>query len=215
MLRIWGRRNSVNVQKVMWAVGELGLPHERIDAGGPFGGIDTDEFTRMNPNRRVPVIDDEGTIVWESHAIVRYLAQKYGGGSLAPFDPGHHARSDMWMDWVAADLQPGFIGGVFWSFYRTPEAQRNWQAIRRGLQRTTALLQLLDTWLTDRRFVAGNTLTMGDIAVGAQLFRYFTLEIERAPLPNVQAYYTTLGEREAYRTHIMVPYDDLKGRLAF
>src|SRR5579864_9546335 len=121
MLRIWGRKNSINVQKVMWAVGELGLPHERIDAGGPFGGLETEEFRAMNPNGRVPVIDDDGTVVWESHTIVRYLANKYGHGALAPADEGLKAQSDMWTDWVLADLQPVFVGGVFWNFYRTPE----------------------------------------------------------------------------------------------
>jgi len=215
MLRIWGRRNSLNVQKVMWAVGELGLVHEHIDAGGPFGGLDTDEFGAMNPNRRVPVIDDDGTVVWESHAIVRYLAQKYGAGSLAPDDAGVRAQSDMWMDWTLADLQPAFIGGVFWNFYRTPEEQRNWKIIRQGLARTTILFRLLDRHLDGRGFIAGDTLTMGDIPAGAQLYRYFTLQIDRVPLPNVEAWYERLRAREAYRSHVMVAYDDLFGRLAF
>ncbi len=211
MLRIWGRKNSINVQKVMWAVGELGLAHERIDAGGQFGGLDTDEFAAMNPNRRVPVIDDDGTIVWESHSIVRYLAAKYGAGSLAPDDPGIRARSDMWMDWTLADLQPAFIG-VFWNFYRTPEARRNWQFIRQGIARSAVLFRLLDQHLEGRPFVAGDSLTMGDIPAGAQLYRYFTLQIDRPSLPNVEAWYARLQEREAYRTHIMVAYDDLRGR---
>lgn len=215
MLRIWGRKNSINVQKVMWAVGELGLPHERIDAGGQFGGLDTDDFGAMNPNRRVPVIDDDGTVVWESHAIVRYLAQKYGAGSLAPGDLETRAQSDMWMDWTLADLQPAFIGGVFWNFYRTPEEQRNWKIIRQGLARTTILLRLLDRHLEGRTFVAGHTLTMGDMAAGAQLYRYFTLQIDRVPLPNVEALYERLCERPAYRTHVMIAYDDLFGRLAY
>lgn len=215
MLRIWGRRNSINVQKVMWAAGELGIPHERIDAGGPFGGLDTDEFAAMNPNRRVPVIEDEGTIVWESHAIVRFLAERYGAGSLAPSDPCTRARSDMWMDWVIADLQPAFIGGVFWNFYRTPEAQRNWKLIRQGLARSTILFRLLDKHLEGRAFVAGDTLTMGDIPAGSQLYRYFTLEIDRPSLPNLEDWYKRLQGREAYRTHVMIPYDDLRGRLTF
>lgn len=215
MLRIWGRRNSINVQKVMWAVGELGLAHERIDAGGPYGGLDTDEFGAMNPNRRVPVIDDGGTIVWESHAIVRYLAAKYGAGTLAPDDPGIRAQSDMWMDWVLADLQPAFIGGVFWNFYRTPEEQRNWQLIRKGIARSTILFRLLDRQLETHAFVGGDALTMGDIPAGTQLYRYFNLQIDRPSLPNVEAWYSRIQESEAYRTHVMVPFDDLYGRLAF
>lgn len=215
MLRIWGRRNSLNVQKVMWAVGELRLTHERIDAGGQFGGLDTEAFAAMNPNRRVPVIDDDGTIIWESHAIVRYLAMKHGAGSLAPGEAGARAQSDMWMDWTLADLQPAFIGGVFWNFYRTPEARRNWQLIRQGLARSANLFRLLDRHLEGRSFLAGDHLTMGDIPAGAQLYRYFNLEIDRPSLPNVERWYTRLQERDAYRTHVMVPFDDLYGRLTF
>lgn len=215
MLRIWGRANSVNVQKVMWAVGELGLEHERIDAGGPFGGLDTNEFHALNPNQRIPVIDDGGTVVWESHAIVRYLAMKYGAGILSPDDPGLRAQSDMWTDWTLADLQPAFTGGVFWNFYRTPENQRDWQQIRRGVARSAILFQLLDRHLEGRSFITGDTLTFGDIPAGAQLFRYFSLEIDRPPLPGVEAWYERLKAREAYRTHVMVPFDDLYGRLSF
>lgn len=215
MLRIWGRKNSINVQKVMWTVGELGLPHERIDAGGPFGGLDTQEFLAMNPNRRIPVIDDGGTIVWESHAIVRYLATRYGAGTLAPNDPGERAKSDMWTDWTLADLQPAFTGGVFWNFYRTPEAKRDWGLIRRAMDRSTALFQLLERHLEKRAFIAGDTLTFGDIPAGAQLYRYFNIDIERPKLPNVEAWYQRLTSREAYRAHVMVPFDDLKGRLSF
>jgi glutathione S-transferase len=215
MLRIWGRRNSINVQKVMWAVAELGLPHERIDAGGPFGGVDTEEFGALNPNHRIPVIDDGGTVIWESHAIVRYLATRYGVGTLAPEDLGVRAQSDMWTDWVLADLQPAFIGGVFWNFYRTPEAQRNWPLIRQGIARSSILFRLLDRHLENRDFIAGSTLTFGDIPAGAQLYRYFGLDIDRLSLPNVEAWYARLQERETYRTHVMVPFDDLYGRLNF
>lgn len=214
MMKIWGRRNSLNVQKAMWAVGELGLPHEHVDVGGPFGGLDTEEFGTLNPNRRIPVIDDDGTVVWESHAIVRYLAAKYGAGTLWPEDAGVRAQSDMWMDWVANDLQPAFIG-VFWNLYRTPEDQRNWALIRQGIARSAILFRLLDKHLEDKPFIAGDTLTMGDIPAGAQLFRYFELEIDRPSLPNVEAWYSRLKERESYRTHVMVPFNALYGRLSF
>jgi len=215
MLRIWGRKNSINVQKVMWAVAELGLRHERIDAGGPFGGLDTVEFERLNPNRRIPVIDDDGLVVWESHAIVRYLAAKYGSGSLAPEDPGERAKTDMWTDWTLADLQPAFIGGVFFPVYRTPENKRDWSVIRRGLARCAAQFQLLDRHLAGHAFIAGDRLTYGDIPAGAQLYRYFNIEIDRPSLPNVEAWYERLKSREVYRTHVMVPFDDLKGRISF
>ena len=215
MLKVWGRRNSLNVQKVMWAIGELGLPHEHIDAGGPFGGLDTEEFGALNPNRRVPVIEDNGTVIWESHAIVRYLAAAYGQGTLWPTEPLARALADQWTDWTLADLQPAFIGGVFWNFYRTPEAQRNWPLIRQGIARSAILFKLLDRHLEGRAFVAGDAFTFGDIPAGAQLFRYFELEIDRPSLPNVEAWYARLRDREAYRTHVMVPFDDLYGRLQY
>ena len=215
MLEIWGRANSINVQKVMWAVGELGIPHQRIDAGGPFGGLNTDEFRAMNPNARVPVIDDDGAIVWESHAIVRYLAAKYGAGTLWSTDPATRSLSDRWTDWTLADLQPAFIGGVFWNFYRTPEPQRNWPLIRQGIARSAILFKLLDRHLDGKSFIAGDALTIGDITAGAQLYRYFELEIDRPAIPNVEAWYARLCERPAYREHVMVPFDDLRGRLSF
>jgi glutathione S-transferase len=215
MLKIWGRKNSLNVQKTMWVVGELGLAHERIDTGGPFGGLETAEFGALNPNRRVPVIDDDGVVVWESHSILRYLAARYGAGTLWAEDAAARSLADRWIDWTLADLQPAFIGGVFMTLYRTPEAQRNWKAIERGLARTAELMALLDRHLADKPFLAGDFFTMGDIPAGAQLYRHFTLEIERPALPNVEAWYGRLTERPAYREHVMVPYDDLRGKLSF
>ena len=214
MLRIWGRKNSINVQKVMWAVGELGLSHERIDAGGQFGGLNTDAFGKMNPNRRVPVIDDDGVVIWESHAILRYLAAKYGSGSLWPVDAAARSQCDMWMDWTLADLQSAFIG-LFWSFWRTPEPQRNLRLIQQQLTRSNVLFQLLDKHLDGRKFITGDQLTMGDIPAGAQLYRYFNLSIERPALPNVQAWYARLRERDSYRTNVMISFEDLKGRSGF
>jgi glutathione S-transferase len=213
MLKIWGRKNSLNVQKAMWTVGELGLAHQRIDAGGPFGGLNTAEFAAMNPNRRVPVIDDDGVVIWESHSIVRYLAARYGTGSLWAEDPITRSLADRWIDWTLADLQPAFIGGVFWTFYRTPVAQQNRSAIERGIAQSAELFGLLDRHLADKPFVAGDFFTMGDIPAGAQLYRYFTLDIARPSLPNVEAWYGRLTERPAYCEHVMVPYDDLRGKL--
>jgi len=120
MLKIWGRRNSFNVQKVMWLVGELGLEHEHINADGSFGGLDAPSFLAMNPHGRVPVIaDDDGTTVWESHTIIRYLAARYGLNTFCPADPAERSLADRWMDWALATLQPDFMD-VFWGFYRPP-----------------------------------------------------------------------------------------------
>jgi len=215
LLKVWGRRNSFNVQKVMWLIGELGLAHEHIDAGGPFGGLDTPEFRAMNPHGRVPVIDDGGVIVWESHAILRYLAARYGAGRFWIEDPATRSQADQWIEWSQTALQPDFLNGVFWAFYRTPEAQRNLPVIERNVAQCARLFRLLDKHLAAKAYLCGDEITLADVPAGTTLYRYFELEIERPDVPNVEAWYRRLCERPAYRTHVMVPFDDLKGRLAF
>lgn len=215
MLTIWGRRSSGNVQKVLWLVGELGLPHVHVPAGGDFGGLDDPAFRAMNPHGKVPVIDDGGLVVWESHAILRYLAAAHGADRFWAAEPAVRAPIDGWMDWAQTALQPAFLGGVFWGFYRTPEAQRDAAAVAQALDRTAACLALVDRQLADRPFVAGETLSPADIAIGAHLYRWFGLEIDRPALPRLEAWYDRLTDRPAYREHVMVPFAELKGRLAF
>ena len=215
MLKVWGRRNSQNVQKVLWLVGELRQPHEHIPAGGSFGRLSDPEFGALNPNQLVPVIEDDGLVVWESHAIVRYLAAKYGGPAYWPGDPGVRSESDRWMDWAQALWQPAFLTGVFWGFYRTPEAQRDWKAIDSSVALCSELMQIVDGVLATRPYLAGDRFTIGDIPLGSTLYRYFALEIDRPPLPHVEAWHGRLQSRPAYREHVMIPFDDLKGRLAF
>lgn len=214
MLTIWGRRNSFNVQKVMWAIGELGLDHAHVDAGGAAGGLDTPEFRAMNPHGRVPVIDDGGVIVWESHAIVRYLCARYPGHGLWSADPAERSLADRWMDWMLATLQPDFMD-LFWGFFRTPAAQRDQDLIRDRTERCARHYRRLDVELAARAFLAGDRLTMADIAVGTSLYRYFEIEIERPKLPNVRTWYERLAKRPAYRLHVMRPFEELRGRLAF
>lgn len=125
VLTIWGRPSSFNTQKVLWLADELGLAYKHVPAGGAFGGLDTPEFLAMNPHGRVPVIDDDGTIVWESHAILRYLAARQGQGRFWHDDPARRSPIDAWMDWVQTRLQPDFLNGVFWGFYRTPDHLRD------------------------------------------------------------------------------------------
>jgi glutathione S-transferase len=215
MLKVWGRRNSLNVQKVMWLVGELDLPHEHVPAGGPFGRLSDPEFAALNPNRLVPVIEDDGLAVWESHTILRYLAARYGGEAYWPGDPAARTAFDRWMDWCQALWQPAFSTGVFWGFYRTPEPERDWNGINKSLGLCSELMQIVEDVLETRPFLAGDRFTIGDIPLGASLYRYFELPIDRPALPRVEAWYARLKERAAYRDHVMVPFDDLKGRLAF
>ena len=216
MLQVWGRRNSSNVQKVMWLVGELDLPHEHIPAGGSFGLTQSPDFLSMNPHGRVPVIkDSDGTIVWESHSILRYLAARYGSPRFWSDDAGQQSQADRWMDWSQSTLQPAFLTGVFWGFYRTPAALRNTKGIDESLGRCAQHFQLLDRVLAERPFIAGDSLSLGDIAAGSNLYRYFELDIKRPDIPNVEAWYERLKLRPAFREHVMVPFDELFGRLSF
>jgi glutathione S-transferase len=215
MLTVWGRRSSFNLQKVMWLIGELDLPHRHIPAGGDFGIKDTPEFLAMNPHGRVPVIDDDGIIVWESQTILRYLAAKYGQGRFWSDDPGERSQGERWMDWSQASLQPDFLNGVFWGFYRTPEAKRDLSAITSKVRACAQHFQLLDRILADRPFLCGDDLTLADIPAGTSLYRYFAIDIERPSVPNVEAWYRRLQERPAYREHVMVRFGELYGRLEY
>lgn len=215
MLKIWGRRDSFNVQKVMWLVGELGLEHGHIPAGGSHGGLDDPVFRAMNPHGKVPVIEDGGTVVWESHAILRYLAATYGGGDLWPADPAARSQADRWIDWSATTLQPDFLTGVFWGFYRTPEAQRDSVAVASKVAACARHMRQLDRALADRPWLGGDRFGLADIPAGTNLFRYFGVAVERPAVPNVEDWYRRLQERPAYRTHVMLPFDHLFGRLEF
>ncbi|HKU96057.1 MAG TPA: glutathione S-transferase [Vineibacter sp.] len=217
MLKVWGRRSSFNVQKVLWLVGELGLAHEHIPAGGDFGRLDEPAFRMLNPHERVPVIEDGDLAVWESQAILRYLAARYGRGRFWSDDPAERSQVDRWMDWSQTALQPDFLNGVFWGYYRTPEAQRNATAIAKSIARCAAHFRRLDSVLATRPFLCGDQLSLADIPAGTSLYRYFELdlEIERPDVPHVVAWYQRLQERPAYREHVMVPFGELRGRLDY
>lgn len=214
MLKVWGRRNSFNVQKVMWTLGELGLAHRHVEVGGSFGGLDQPDFLAMNPHGRVPVIDDGGLVLWESHSIVRYLAARYGQGRLSAADLGQRARQERWMDWMLATLQRDFTD-LFWGYYRTPEPQRDGAKVRALIARCGDHFRLLDRELAARDYLEGGSLSIADIAVGTALYRYFELDVDRPSVPQVEAWYARLRERPAYRTHVMIPFADLRGRLQY
>ncbi|MBU4435492.1 MAG: glutathione S-transferase [Alphaproteobacteria bacterium] len=215
MLRVWGRRSSFNVQKVLWLVGELGLPHRHLPAGGEVGGLEDPGFLAMNPHGRIPVIDDHGVVVWESHAILRYLAARHGSPSWWPPEPADRAAADGWMDWAQTALQRDFLTGVFWGGYRTPEAQRDRPAVAAALGACHRHFRLLDAILAHRPFLNGESLGLADIPAGTHLYRYFALDIDRPKTPNVQAWYERLRDRPAYRDHVMIPFDDMKDRLTY
>jgi glutathione S-transferase len=212
MLKIFGRRSSSNVQKVMWLVGELNLAHDHVSIGGDYGGLGDQSFLALNPNGLIPTLQDGDLTVWESHAILRYLAATYGRSVFWSDSAAERSQTDRWMDWAQASWQPHFVGGVFWGFYRTPEAHRDEKAIATAVRACGAHMRLLDAVLADRSYLAGETLTLADIPVGATLYRYFALDIERPDTPNVRAWYNRLTARPAYREHVMIPFEELKDK---
>lgn len=211
MLTIYGRVTSSNVQLVMWTVGELRLDHQRLDYGHVYGGLDTPQFGAMNPHRKVPVLQDGDLILWESAAIVRYLAARYGdGGAFWPADPVLRAQVDKWSEWGKNELCNNFTVPIFWSRVRTAAADRDEGRLRAAIVNFESYMARLAVQLSDQPFVCGENFTVADIVIGHLLFRWFTMDIPRDANPAVEAYYRRLSARPAYQTHVMVSYDALR-----
>lgn len=211
MITVWGRANSSNVQSVMWAIAELGLDHMRHDIGHSYGGNDTPEFLAMNPNGTVPVIQD-GTNppLWESGAILRYLADTYGSAPFWPTDSHARADVDRWAEWAKITISMNFTVPIFWRVVRTPPDQRDPRAIAQAVAALETRLSIADTRLAEHAYLVGPDFTLADIQFGHILYRYFDIQIERAPLPALRAYYDRLTQRPAYAAHVMLSYDALR-----
>lgn len=212
MITVWGRATSANVQIVAWALAELGRPFERLDVGGAFGGTDTPEYGRMNPNRLVPTIQDGDLILWESAAIVRYLGAKYGDEHFWPSDPVARAKIDKWAEWSKTTFGPTLLTGLFWPLVGVPEAKRDMQAVATTAAKLQNLARMIDERLAESDYLGGNSLAFGDCIFGTLLYRYFTLPFERADTPHLEAYYKRLCERPAYAKHAMVSYQSLRAK---
>jgi glutathione S-transferase len=203
MLKIWGRVNSVNVKKALWAAEELAIRYERIDAGLQYGVNKTPEYLKMNPTGLVPTIDDDGFLLWESHTIVRYLAAKHGAGTLCPTDLRARADAERWMDW-AFTLQRA-MRDVFWGLIRTPADKRDPKAIEEGRKASNQLMAIPEAVLSTTPFIAGARLTMGDIPLGCEVQRWMRVPIERPRMPAVEAWFARLCERPAFRKIVDIP----------
>jgi glutathione S-transferase len=198
MLRIWGRVSSVNVQKVVWCADEIGVAYERIDVGGKFGGNDTAEYLAMNPNGLVPVIDDAGFILYESNAIVRYLAAKHSSAGLWPREPQPRADADRWMEWQSTAYTPA-MWAAFWNLIRTPADKRDAKAVEGSRAKTEKLSAILDAHLASRRFLCGDEFTAADIVNGCAAHRWLNLPLQRTPRPNLERWYAELKSRPGSR----------------
>ena len=213
-MKLFARRTSSNCQKVLWLLGELGLEYEFVATGGDAGGLDAPAYRAINPNGMVPTLVDGDLAVWESHTILRYLAAAYAPTRYWSEDPAQRSQIDRWMDWSQAQFDPSFMA-LFWGYWRTPEAERNDDANRIQVARCRRYMAILDQALSDRTYLAGDRLSLADIPVGALMYRYANLDVT-ADLPSsVARWYAALTERGAFQTHVMIPFDELKGRLAF
>ena len=201
MLKVWGRKTSSNVQKVMWAIGELGLEHERVDIGGKFGGNKEPAYLALNPNGLVPTLQDGDLTLWESNSIVRYLAARYGAGKLEPADPGTRARASQWMDWQLTVVAPA-IFGAFWGLIRTPPEKRDAAAIAASQAKTTDTMKMFDNALAKSAYAAGDAFSMGDIPVGIMVYRYWQLVPDRPKLANLERWYRAIEQRQAFKDHV-------------
>lgn len=206
MLRIWGRANSSNVMKVLWLCEELGLPFERIDAGGAFGKTKEAAYLALNPNGLVPTIEEpDGFALWESNAILRYLARSKAPESpVYPADLRLAADCDRWMDWQLGALNRPMTT-VFFTYIRTPEADRDWPATHKARAEAEALWAMVDSHLADRPFLTGPDLSLADIALGIYVHRWFAMPIERAEMPALRAWYDRLLARPGYAQHAAGP----------
>ncbi len=201
MLKIWGRNTSANVQKAMWAVGELSLEHERFDVGGNYGKNREPAYLSMNPNGLVPTLQEGDFILWESNAIVRYLARHYGAGTLEPQDPREIGRANQWMDWQLSVVQPA-MHTAFWGLIRTPEDKRDMAAIAASQNKTTDAMKILDAQLGRTEYVAGEAFSMGDIPVGVMAYRFRQICPDRPEMRNLERWYASLQQRQAFKEHV-------------
>ena len=210
-ITLWGRETSCNVQKVIWALEEVGVGYVRFDVGGRFGGLDRPSFKTMNPNQTIPVLQNGDLTLWESHTILRYIAATYGAGTLWRPDPGERAIADQWTDWTATVFQPAWIS-LFWSVVRTPVMRRDAKTIRANLENTMRGFRILDERLSKVPYLAGGAITYADIAAGVSLYRWERMDLDHAPLPHVAAWYKRLAERRPFVKGVCISFDELMGR---
>ncbi|MBG6247386.1 MULTISPECIES: glutathione S-transferase family protein [Symbiopectobacterium] len=208
MLVIWGRKTSSNVQALMWCVGELGLQFVKHDVGHRYGGTDT---AALNPNRTVPVLQDgDNPPLWETGAILRYLANRYATVGFWPEDLLARTEVERWAEWAKLNIALGFTAPVFWRVVRTPEAERDLRAIDTAVNAFEQKLDIAEQQLARHPFLAGDAFSLADIQFGHVLYRYYDIGINRKPLPHLRAYYAKIMQRPAFQEHVMVSYDELR-----
>ena len=213
-LTIWGRANSVNVQKVLWCLSELDLAYARIDAGMQFGKNNEAPYLAMNPNGRVPTLVDGDYVLWESNSVMRYLCTAYGQGTgegsvkgspIYPASPKARAGVDRWLDWTLSTLQP-VDRPVFWALVRTPPEKRDMVAIQKDADAEAVVWRIVEAQLETRRFIEGDQFTIADIALGAYARRWLGVEgVTKPKLPNLERWFAQFAARPGFARFVAPP----------
>ena len=211
MITVWGRKSSSNVQATLWCLAELGLVFDRIDAGLSYGIVDSDDYAAMNPNRTVPtLVDGDMPPMFETGAILRYLASRYGDHRFWPVDLVARAQMDKWAEWAKINIALKFTAPLFWQLVRTAPSQQDPAIVAKNLVTLTGYLKIADAQLAQHACIAGDDFTLADIQMGHCLYRYYDIPLDRADLPHLHAYYERLTQRPAFATHVMVDYEELR-----
>lgn len=204
MITVWGRKNSSNVKKVLWCLTELGLTYQQKDAGGPFGGLDTPEYLAMNPNKTIPTYQDGEFILWESNAILSYLADKYDDGTLLPHNAEFRARAAQWMYWSDGSLFP-YIKAMMGLLVRTPAEQRDPARVEELKQSLNRLIAMLNDDLAQRDYIAGDTFSIADMVLAPLLYPWREVCHDRPDFPHIERWFALIETRPAYRDIVALP----------
>ncbi len=207
MITLWGRTNSINVQKVLWVLDHLQIPYQRIDAGLQFGVNNSPEFLAMNPHGKIPLIKDGDTTVWESNAICKYLCNITAGQTLYPTDAASRAQVDQWLDWAIGTLYIS-MGFVFQQLIRTPEAQRNPVRIEEERKKTVDALKVLNQYLQGRQFIVGNEMTLADIIMSAATYRcdgIGVVSIDGPECAGLKPWFSAMREQPEFKRWVQIP----------
>lgn len=204
MLTIFGRISSINVQKAVWAAGEVGQPFERIDIGGAFGGNKEPAYLAKNPNGQIPTLEDGEICIWESNSIVRYLAARYGAGWIWEEEPARRADADRWMDWMLAELQPAMTP-AFWGLIRKTPGYTEPAVIEASIAKAEAKFDILEAHLAGRSYLAGERFGMADITVAPGAHRWLHMPVPRKERPNLARWYAQVSARPAAGPALPLP----------
>ncbi|QUX91465.1 glutathione S-transferase family protein [Marinomonas sp. A3A] len=213
-MRLFGRTTSFNVQKILWLLEELDVDYEHIELGGRFGGLDTADFVRLNPMKKVPVLIDGDKSIWESHTILRYLVASYGNSTWYSNCPYERSLYERWLDWSQTIFQPAFMG-TFWGYYRKPESMRDMEAVNKDLETCINCLQVVEKQLYQTEYLASKSISLADIVVGAVIYRLISQGLTIELPEKVDSWYKALNTRPGYKKWVMSDFTELKAREDF